>query len=274
MIPTHHSNKTSNMTIVVNHLEQLNEYDHTEPHRHDYYELFYFLEGGGSHFIDFIEFPIRGNSVHIVGPGQVHQMNRALDSEGYVVLFTLESMDHPKEIESFLFEHSLLASDELSPVYRFKENFKKELSEKVENIYKRCKSNSTLDRLKLVNDLQFLFICCMGKKIQDPTGLNTTYFHFRKLLKTNFKTMKKVKEYADALNISDRSLNQIVKKQTGKTASEIMYLQIIMEAKRYLRTGMNIKEVAYSLNFDDPAHFSKFFKSQTGLAPLDFQNNT
>lgn len=68
------------MGIVVNYLEQLNEYDHKETHRHDYFEFFYIINGGGTHLIDFIEIPRHSNSVHIVGPGQVHQMNRALDS--------------------------------------------------------------------------------------------------------------------------------------------------------------------------------------------------
>ena len=87
MIPTHSSEKTSKRGITVNHLGQLNEYDFTEPHRHDYFEFFFFLSGGGTHYIDFIAFDIHPNSVHIVAPGQVHQMKRELDSEGHVVLF-------------------------------------------------------------------------------------------------------------------------------------------------------------------------------------------
>jgi AraC-like DNA-binding protein len=47
-----------------------------------------------------------------------------------------------------------------------------------------------------------------------------------------------------------------------------------MEAKRLLRTGMSVKESAYALNFDDPGHFSKFFKNKTGESPSDFQNYT
>ena len=56
MIPTYSSDKTNNMKIVVNHLTQLNTYDFTEPHRHDYFEFFYFKKGGGTHYIDFVEF--------------------------------------------------------------------------------------------------------------------------------------------------------------------------------------------------------------------------
>ena len=47
MIPTYSSEKTNNMKIVVNHLAQLNTYDFTEPHRHDYFEFFYFKKVEG-----------------------------------------------------------------------------------------------------------------------------------------------------------------------------------------------------------------------------------
>ena len=86
--------------------------------------------------------------------------------------------------------------------------------------------------------------------------------------------MKKVKEYAEALHMSEKSLNDLVKKHTGQSTSKIIYKPLIMEAKRLLNTGISIKETAYSLNFDDPAHFSKFFKTKTGISPSEFQNYT
>ena len=64
------------------------------------------------------------------------------------------------------------------------------------------------------------------------------------------------------------------KSHAGKSASEIIYNQLIMEAKRLLRTGISVKETAYALQFDDPGHFSKFFKNKTGSSPSDFKECT
>ena len=77
MIPTHSSDKTNRGEVIVNRLSTLSDYDFSEPHRHNYFEFFCFLEGGGHHIIDFREVPIESNSIHIVAPGQVHQVNRA-----------------------------------------------------------------------------------------------------------------------------------------------------------------------------------------------------
>ena len=76
MIPIHNSDKTKRKEVLVNRLSTLNDYDFSEPHRHDYFEFFYFEKGGGNHVIDFKEFEIQENSIQIVAPGQVHQINR------------------------------------------------------------------------------------------------------------------------------------------------------------------------------------------------------
>jgi AraC-like DNA-binding protein len=48
---------------------------------------------------------------------------------------------------------------------------------------------------------------------------------------------------------------------------------MIQEAKILLKqTDWNISEIAYSLGFEEVAHFSNFFKRQTSLAPLVFRS--
>ncbi len=273
MIPTHQLKGTKNNEILVQRLGVLNEYDFREPHRHDYFEFFFFEKGGGYHKIDFIDFPIESQSVHIVAPGQVHQVYRELDSSGYVFLFQLTALEAPKLIENFLYEHAFLSADELSPTYRIEDEQFAYLAGNVKNIKEYFQSDSAIDKLRLQNDIQSLCVECMRQK-NLVSSKDSVYIQFRKSLKENFRTLKKVKDYANLLNISESKLNETVKKQTGSTASEVIYTQIIMEAKRLLITGISIKETAYELLFEDPAHFSKFFKSQTGLSPSEFREST
>ncbi len=272
-IPIHQSAKTRRSEIVINRLGLLNEYDFTEAHRHQYYEFFYFEKGGGSHKIDFIDFPIQSNSVHIVAPGQVHQMKRALDSEGYVFLFEPESLNAPKMIEGFLFEHACLDAEELNPCYTLNNSDSEENRARARRIFSYYQSGTELDKLSMCNEIHSLCIACMKLKGEVKPG-NPDYLRFRSLLKDRYRDLKKVKDYAALMNLSEKTLNELVKKHTGTPASAVIYDHIIMEAKRYLHTNISIKETAYALNFDDPAHFSKFFKTQTGMNPSEFQNCT
>lgn len=274
MIPTYSSEKTHKMGIVMHYLGQLNEYDFTKPHRHDYFEFFYFRKGGGNHIIDFKVFPITDNSVHIVAPGQIHQVNRELDSEGYIILFALEMIEAPKAIENFLFEHICFDAEELNPTFKLLRTSIEDNARKLDDVYALFKVNETLGKLKIINTLHGFCIDCMELTELVNNQQENDYLLFRKLLKEHFYSIKKVKEYAEMMHFSERSLNDLVKKHTGKSASELISECVIMESKRLLRTGISVKETAYSLNYEDPAHFSKFFKTKTGQSPSDFQNCT
>ena len=54
---------------------------------------------------------------------------------------------------------------------------------------------------------------------------------------------------------------------------EIIKGRIAEEAKILLKqTQWNVSEIAFTLGFDEVAHFSNFFKKQTSLSPLKYRN--
>jgi AraC-like DNA-binding protein len=67
-------------------------------------------------------------------------------------------------------------------------------------------------------------------------------------------------------------LNKVLKETTGKTTTEIIASRINQEAKILLKqTPWNISEIAYSLGFEEVAHFSNFFKKHTKVSPAAFR---
>ncbi|HTH83634.1 MAG TPA: helix-turn-helix domain-containing protein [Mucilaginibacter sp.] len=88
--------------------------------------------------------------------------------------------------------------------------------------------------------------------------------------KLNLRTAK---DYADRLSVHVNHLNKVLKENTGKTTTDIISSRIIQEAKLLLKlTDWNISEIAYSLGFEQVAHFSNFFRKQTSLAPVAFRS--
>jgi AraC family transcriptional activator of pobA len=89
---------------------------------------------------------------------------------------------------------------------------------------------------------------------------------FMGLLAQRFTTKKMVSDYAGELNITPGYLNLVVKRVSGFTASYHIQQQVVAEAKkRLMHTGCSMKEIAYDLGFEDTAHFSKFFKNNSGV---------
>jgi AraC family transcriptional regulator, transcriptional activator of pobA len=80
-------------------------------------------------------------------------------------------------------------------------------------------------------------------------------------------------DFARTLGVHINHLNKVLKETTGRNTTEIINGRITEEAKILLKqTQWNITEIAFSLGFDEVAHFSKFFKKLTGLSPLKFRN--
>ena len=67
-------------------------------------------------------------------------------------------------------------------------------------------------------------------------------------------------------------MSDILKKYTGKTASQHIRERTAQEAQNLLQsTEMTVAEIGYHLCFDDPSNFTKFFKSVTGLTPRAYR---
>jgi AraC family transcriptional activator of pobA len=81
--------------------------------------------------------------------------------------------------------------------------------------------------------------------------------------------LKTPADFAMGLGIHVNHLNKVLKDITGKTTSEIISSRIVQEAKVLLKqTLWNVSEIAYSLGFEEVAHFSNFFKKSTRQSPL------
>jgi AraC-like DNA-binding protein len=102
--------------------------------------------------------------------------------------------------------------------------------------------------------------------VQAPAA--TLAVRFQKLVGMHFMTRRQVSDYAGLLAVSADHLNKVVKEVTGKTASDNISEMLAQEAKGLLRyTDNSISEIAYRLDFSDPASFNRFFKGATGETP-------
>lgn len=84
--------------------------------------------------------------------------------------------------------------------------------------------------------------------------------------------LRTANDFAGRLSVHVNHLNKVLKEQLGKTTTEIIKSRVVQEAKILLRqTDWNISEIAYSLGFEEVAHFSNFFRKQTNISPLGFR---
>ena len=80
-----------------------------------------------------------------------------------------------------------------------------------------------------------------------------------------------VKYFADKVALSPNYFGDLVKRSTGQTAQEYIHRKLLSHAKLQLLQGTkNVTEIAYSLGFQYPQHFIRFFKNKVGVTPRQF----
>jgi AraC family transcriptional activator of pobA len=78
---------------------------------------------------------------------------------------------------------------------------------------------------------------------------------------------------AGELNLSANYFGDLIRKETGRSALEYIQSKVIEVAKeRMFDDHKTISELAYSLGFKYPQHFTRLFKQHVGHTPVGYRN--
>jgi len=95
---------------------------------------------------------------------------------------------------------------------------------------------------------------------------------FQSLIDQHFRHERLLAFYAERLAVSETHLNRISRAAFDRSALGLIHHRLMVEAARDLTfTLIPVKQIAFSLGFDDPAYFSRFFTRQMGLSPSQFR---
>lgn len=120
-------------------------------------------------------------------------------------------------------------------------------------------------------DRQFITRENLNKGVlADFETLLNDYFNSDKPKKTGLPS---VSYFAAQLNLSANYFGDLVRKETGKSAQELIHRKMIDLAKeKMFDLTLSVSQIAYELGFQYPQHFSRFFKKETGLSPIEYRN--
>ena len=100
-------------------------------------------------------------------------------------------------------------------------------------------------------------------------------FHWsslKELIERHFRTKHAVADYAGMLHVTPKSLGKMAKKHFSKTLTKLIAERLVIEAKRELYlTDKSVKEIAFSLGFEDAYYFCLFFKRQADVSPQEYR---
>ena len=98
-------------------------------------------------------------------------------------------------------------------------------------------------------------------------------FVFLNDLASHHQNNRTVEFYAERQSITTRHLSSVVKTITGKSASQIIALIVINEAKVLLNSSEKpVSEISAILGFSDQYSFSHFFKKHLEVSPSQYRH--
>lgn len=249
------------------------------PHRHDFFEVLYLLKGSGYHVIDGNKYEIKPPCIFFMSPGQAHKLELSNDIEGYIFIFAsdfyLLNRSNQNSLIEFPFFYTLHQDNppllfENENDIRFLETlFRQSIAETKQS------GDFTIELVRSILDL--ILTTCASRYEVNESMLNKgkgqilvkRFFH---LIEENNQKNLSLSDYARMIGITPNHLTQTVKLLTGKTSSQIIKSKQLLEIKRLLvHTNMNVSEIAYQLNFEDQSYFTKFFRRETGITPLQYR---
>ena len=256
------------------------EMDNTIPHVHTFYEILWFQNDGGKHTIDFREYDIQRNTLLFISPGQVHFFDNPKACKGVILRFCTDIMGTDNRTEDMFIKYNMFNTYDGEPYYTIDDETAGRLSEIVDNMRKEQTDEQAFGHMDILLAYAKIFIIFINryaihheeKKLNEQKASHRLFVMFRKMVEEKYTTMHSVKEYADSLFVSTKTLSNSVTECTGRTPLAFINNRIVIEAKRLLQySKMTGKEIAYHLGFDDPSYFVKFFKRETGYLPSEYQ---
>lgn len=245
-------------------------------HRHDFFFILAVDQGKGRHEIDFTAYDVHDHSLFVLRPGQVHELTLSAGATGFLAEFDAafyypqDKLAQQRLIKASAKNVCVVEAGRFNKMFRLLTGIFQEASQKEEGYIEVIKAN-----------LDILFIEFTRQTTSPGAGMKPVssysqerFEEFMQKVSSSVNTHKQVSQYADLLNLTAYQLNAITKKVVGKTVSEIINEQIILEAKRYLLATPNqVKEIADHLGYEDISYFIRFFKKQTGHSPEAFRKN-
>lgn len=252
------------------------------PHRHDFFEVLYLQKGSGYHVIDGNKYEIKPPCVFFMSPGQAHKLELSHDIEGFIFIFTsdfyLLNRSNQNSLIEFPFFYTihqdnppLLLEDESD--IRFLESLFRQSIAEISR-----PGDYFQEMLRSILDL--ILTTCAARYQVNENMLNKgkgqilvkRFFH---LVEENHQKNLSLSDYSGMIGVTPNHLTQTVKLLTGKTSSQIIKAKQLLEIKRLLvHTNLSVSEIANQLNFEDQSYFTKFFKRETGITPIQYRSDS
>jgi AraC-like DNA-binding protein len=231
-----------------------------KPHRHDFYELHYILNGSAVYRMNDRDIPLKSGDILITLPGECHYItpsNFQKPCAQFLIFFHMEKGDEVlREKLQTLRDSESVINYGISSVhtmqliqdrYQSEDSF---VQDSAQSLFK-----SWLYELLIIKNAHPEYIAksiaIMHEKLHDKIV---------------------IEELCETLGMSVYHFSRVFKKHLGETPAKYFNRIKTQLAKSYLtQTRLTNQQIAECMGYANEFHFSRSFKQHTGLSPRQFR---
>ena len=237
---------------------------------HDFYEIEFFLEGEGIHYLNAIPYKICPGYFYLLFPGDYHRMQIPEDKyfHFYNLKFTLPASNPElmQEIRKYPGPCSVYLSPDQIPL----------MEQEFFLLHSGLRDRKYSDRLagNIVERICILLLDFLSSRTDNvqSSPIDRRIFLIIDYIEKKYTHEISLAELARIADLSENYLGIFFKKITGTKLTEYINQQRILHAIQLLgNTNMSIKEVAYHTGFGSPEYMSRIFKKHKFSTPKSYQ---
>lgn len=246
------------------------------PHVHDFYELYYLLNGERVYFMNGSVYLVQKGDLVFVNPGDLHSTasSEILEFERVLIHFS----------PAFLSETEARTPDLLSSrpsgIIRFSIKEQTRIERLLGQILAECEERQ-LDFETCVRASMLELLVCIrrAERLQQApkTGDHPMHHKISEIaahIHEHYHEPLTLESVAKTFYISPSYLSRVFVKLTGFHFREYIQVVRIREAEKRLKQSKDkVQSIAEQVGFDHIAHFNRTFKKMTGLSPLRYRRH-
>lgn len=250
----------------------------SEHYHIDLFQLFFIKGGKGSLSFNNRSFEISESEVLLIPANSLHGFSFDQYINGEVLTIS------QAYLERIFKGNEFILNDPAARIQISYKNYKPifdEIMQLYSKIQEEVRGNNVEKTFAIKSLFEYLFLHFYRSSFEDKKqqllSNDKTLAHYQRfilLIKQSGNQNRNVTHYSSELGITVVHLNRICRQVVQKSALQVINDILIFEAKNYLlNTTYSIAEIAYFLNFNDPAYFNRMFKKIVGVPPGVFRRS-
>lgn len=231
----------------------------------DKYILHYVFSGGGTLYLDQKEYAVKEQSVFLLPPNTLVRYQASGTTPWHYIWIHI----HGNKVVDLIQRAGLSRKE---PVLSLTGDCE-EIGNVLQEIYELHDEEYTcIGKLYCFFEL---LIRHSPKKLEEEGDMEPALSYVKWVvdyISQKYSEALRVQTIADACGINRSYLGKIFKYATGYTIQEYLIQYRVKKAKQLLQeTGLPVQHVACAVGYSDPFTFSKIFKKQAGVSPVEWR---